>query len=198
MRGVLRALLAVAGGVGNDGDLLVLGRLGRIGSQQRDLVQVAHGHAEYVVRRFLAVAVGDLGGGSGRGNRRYLLLLHDVQPGQHVARIHAAQHGRDLLVVHQFIGVLDGLGRRAHVIARHDDQLAPQDAAGRVDLLGGLPGPRQRRHAEVGRTAGGHVAVVADLDVGLRPRALGHGHERGRAGDAGKLLLHFHSFVSRL
>ena len=123
--------------------LPVLGA-GRVGRQQRDLVAVAHGHAENVVRRRLGIAAGDVGGGGHGRDRGDLLLLHQVQPGQHVAGIDAAQHGVDLDVVDKLVGVLDGLGRGAHVVALDDDHLLAKHAAAGVQVVGRLTRASQR------------------------------------------------------
>ncbi|KAG1246462.1 hypothetical protein G6F68_014629 [Rhizopus microsporus] len=91
----------------------------------------------------------------------------------HVAGVHAAQHGVDLDVVDQFVGVLNRLGRGADVIAFDDDDLLAQHAACGVQVIRGLARAGQGRNAEVRRAGGRHVAVETDLDVGGKRSAAG-------------------------
>ncbi|MNV58033.1 hypothetical protein D3C71_1503910 [compost metagenome] len=164
-RRILGAALAIARGVGKHGNLLARGMLDRIGREQRRLFTVDHGDAEQVVLRIVGIARGDLGTGRNRHHDGNFLLLRQMQPGQRIARVRRADDGRDLLVVDQLGHVLDGLGRRAQIVADHAHDLAAHDAAGLVDVLDrGLEAPAPR-DPQLGHAAARHVGVVADLDV---------------------------------
>ena len=175
---ILDAALAVAGGIRQDGDLLVLRGLDGIGAEQGHLLAVHHRDAVEVVLRLFGVAGGDFGGGADGHDHRDLLLLRNMQPGQRIARVGRAHDAADLFAVDQLLHGLDGLGRGALVIAHHADQFAAHDAAGFIDVFNSgfkTPAPRD---TQLGHAAGRLVGGVADLDVlGLCRKRQSAGHQ---------------------
>ncbi len=157
--------LAVGGLVVDDGDLLVLEIAERQIGPQLALLVVAAAGAEGVPQ----LAVGDLGIGRRGGDEQDVVVGIDFGGGDGDAGVEVADDELDA-VADELVGDRDALLGIGDVVARLDLDLLAENAAGGVDVGGGLIDPLGQLRAERGVGAGDR-AGDADLDVGLSAAA---------------------------
>ena len=114
-------------------------------------------------RTDFAAIDGDFFIGAGSGEHRNLVVLGDLQGGQHVGAGDRAEHGNDFILGDQFGDGIGCFGRFGFVVGQNQFQLLAVDAAGRIDFLERQLDAVDGLLAKVGDAAG-QFEVAADFD----------------------------------
>ena len=122
---------AIARGVGDDRDFLLLEHVDRVAVRRRDPLRVCVYQPE---RARVLLGVDELIDGTDH-QRGHARARQDRRGGQPLARVDRPDDKADLVAEGQLLGEVDGLGRVARRIAGQQFDLPAKDAAARIDLL---------------------------------------------------------------